>query len=314
MTNQKDIESVLNIAKENGLHLKHEGADINETGMDFQVVFAEDDSGVTWVLRKPRRPDVIERAAAESDVLTFLRSYVTVSVPDWRIHTPELIAYPKLDGIPAAVIDLEKKQYVWNMEHEPPSDDFVRSLAAALAGLHGADPAAASKSGIEIIKPDDVRQRAAESMDRVKKEIGVSEPLWQRWQTWINDSSYWPDFSALIHGDLHPPHILIGPNQSVTGLLDWTEAKVADPAKDFVLYQAIFGEKETKRLLQSYQAEGGRIWPKMQEHVTEWQAAYPVETAKFALQTGQEEHMQMAREMLGLADTKGYRLPPDDSV
>ncbi|KXZ23406.1 macrolide 2'-phosphotransferase [Bacillus nakamurai] len=314
MTNQKDIESVLNIAKENGLHLKHEGADINETGMDFQVVFAEDDSGVTWVLRKPRRPDVIERAAAESDVLTFLRSYVTVSVPDWRIHTPELIAYPKLDGIPAAVIDLEKKQYVWNMEHEPPSDDFVRSLAAALAGLHGADPAAASKSGIEIIKPDDVRQRAAESMDRVKKEIGVSEPLWQRWQTWINDSSYWPDFSALIHGDLHPPHILIGPNQCVTGLLDWTEAKVADPAKDFVLYQAIFGEKETKRLLQSYQAEGGRIWPKMQEHVTEWQAAYPVETAKFALQTGQEEHMQMAREMLGLADTKGYRLPPDDSV
>ncbi|WP_049627831.1 macrolide 2'-phosphotransferase [Bacillus sp. JFL15] len=306
MTKQREIESVLNIAKENGLRLKHEGADINETGMDFQVVFAEDDSGVTWVLRKPRRPDVIERAAAESDVLVFLRSHAAVSVPDWRVHTPELIAYPKLDGKPAAAIDLDKKQYVWNMEHEPPSDGFVGSLAAALAGLHGADPDAASRSGIEIIKPDDVRQRAAESMDHIKKEIGVSEQLWQRWQTWINDSSYWPDFSALIHGDLHPPHILIGENQRVTGLLDWTEAKVADPAKDFVLYQLILGEKETKRLMKSYEAEGGRVWPKMQEHVTEWQAAYPVETAKFALQTGQEEHMQMAREMLGLSDSKGY--------
>lgn len=306
MTKQRDIESVLNIAKENGLQLKCEGADINETGMDFQVVFAEDDSGVTWVLRKPRRPDVIERASAESNVLAFLRSYAAVSVPDWRIHTPELIAYPKLEGKPAAAIDLDKKQYVWNMEHEPPSDGFVGSLAAALAGLHGADPAAASRAGIEIIKPDDVRQRTAESMDHIKKEIGVSEPLWQRWQTWINDSSYWPDFSALIHGDLHPPHILIGHNQRVTGLLDWTEAKVADPAKDFVLYQVILGEKETKRLMKSYQAEGGRVWPKMQEHVTEWQAAYPVETAKFALQTGQEEHMQMAREMLGLSDPKGY--------
>ncbi|MEC1926167.1 macrolide 2'-phosphotransferase [Bacillus velezensis] len=303
---QREIESVLNIAKENGLRLKYEGADINETGMDFQVIFAEDDNGVTWVLRKPRRPDVIERAAAESDVLAFLLSHAAVSVPDWRIHTPELIAYPKLDGIPAAAIDLDKKQYVWNMEHEPPSDGFVGSLAAALAGLHGADPDAASRSGIEIIKPDDVRQRAAESMDHIKKEIGVSEQLWKRWQTWINDSSYWPDFSGLIHGDLHPPHILIGENQRVTGLLDWTEAKVADPAKDFVLYQVILGEKETKRLMKSYEAEGGRVWPKMQEHVTEWQAAYPVETAKFALQTGQEEHMQMARDMLGLSDPKGY--------
>ncbi|MEW4024987.1 macrolide 2'-phosphotransferase [Bacillus sp. YAF8] len=306
MTKQREIESVLNIAKENGLRLKHEGADINETGMDFQVVFAEDDSGVTWVLRKPRRPDVIERAAAESAVLVFLRSHAAVSVPDWRVHTPELIAYPKLDGKPAAAIDLDKKQYVWNMEHEPPSDGFVGSLAVALAGLHGADPDAASRSGIEIIKPDDVRQRAAESMDHIKKEIGVSEQLWKRWQTWINDSSHWPDFSALIHGDLHPPHILIGENQRVTGLLDWTEAKVADPAKDFVLYQMILGEKETKRLMKSYEAEGGRVWPKMQEHVTEWQAAYPMETAKFALQTGQEEHMQMAREMLGLSDSKGY--------
>ncbi|AJK64041.1 hypothetical protein KHU1_0071 [Bacillus amyloliquefaciens KHG19] len=41
---------------------------------------------------------------------------------------------------------------------------------------------------------------------------------------------------------MHPPHILIGENQRVTGLLDWTEAKVADPAKDFVLYQVILGE------------------------------------------------------------------------
>ncbi|WP_286174308.1 hypothetical protein [Pseudomonas sp. ISL-88] len=40
--------------------------------------------------------------------------------------------------------------------------------------------------------------------------------------------------------------------------------------------------------------------------MTELQAAYPVETAAFALQTGQEEHMKMAREMLGLSDPKSY--------
>ncbi|MDI5788916.1 hypothetical protein PO124_12395 [Bacillus licheniformis] len=50
-------------------------------------------------------------------------------MPDWRIHTPELIAYPELPGVPAAVIDMDIKNYVWNMEHEPPAEAFTRSLA-----------------------------------------------------------------------------------------------------------------------------------------------------------------------------------------
>lgn len=115
---------------------------------------------------------MLSKERLQKAAFAFLRSHAAVAVPDWRIHTPELIAYPKLDGIPAAAIDLDKKQYVWNMEHEPPSDGFVGSLAAALAELHGADPDAASRSGIEIIKPDDVRQRAAESMDHIKKKSG----------------------------------------------------------------------------------------------------------------------------------------------
>lgn len=61
----------------------------------------------------------------------------------------------------------------------------------------------------------------------------------------------------LIHGDLHPPHILIDRDLRVTGLLDWTEAKVADPAKDFLLYQTILGETETARLIGFYEEAGG---------------------------------------------------------
>lgn len=106
--------------------------------------------------------------------------------------------------------------------------------------------------------------------------------------------------TTLIHGDLHPPHILINQSEQVTGLLDWTEAKVADPAKDFIFFQMLFGEEETARLLEYYDQAGGRIWAKMQEHISEMQAAYPLEVAKFALQTQQEEHIKMALEALGV--------------
>ncbi|WP_276736329.1 macrolide 2'-phosphotransferase MphK [Bacillus sp. (in: firmicutes)] len=303
MTNLNEkqlITEIVGLARSQGLAVHSENAKLNETGMDFQVVFAEDDTGLPWVLRKPRRSDVVERAASEGRTLAFLRTVLTADVPDWRIHTPELIAYPMLKGTPAAGIDLEQKQYVWNMDHQPPSDDFVRTLADILAELHGTDQISAGQSGIEVIRPEDFRQMTADSMVDVKNKLGVSTTLWERWQKWIDDDAYWPGFSSLIHGDLHPPHILIDQNRRVTGLLDWTEAKVADPAKDFVLYQTIFGEKETARLLEYYDQAGGRKWAKMQEHISEMQAAYPLEVAKFALQTQQEEHINMALEALGV--------------
>ncbi|MDY7433078.1 macrolide 2'-phosphotransferase MphK [Bacillus sp. V26] len=302
MTNPNErqlITEIVALARNQGLTVHSDNAQLNETGMDFQVVFAEDDTGMPWVLRKPRRSDVVERAASEGRTLAFLRANLTADVPNWKFHMPELIAYPKLSGTPAAGIDLEQKQYVWNMSHQPPSDNFVHTLAEILAELHGMNQTSAGQSGIEVVMPEDFRKMTAESMADVKNKFGVSKQLWERWQTWINDDAYWPGFSALIHGDFHPPHILIDQNEHVTGLLDWTEAKVADPAKDFVFYHMIFGEKETARLLECYDQAGGRVWSKMQDHISEMQAAYPLEIAKFALQTQQEEHVNMALEALG---------------
>lgn len=295
-----NMEQMLGLAETYGLQLKSEGAEINESGMDFQVVFADDESGRRWVLRRPRRDDVIKRAAAEGRVLKMLRGRLQAEVPEWQIDEPELIAYPMLAGVPAAVIDMEIRNYVWNMKHQPPAEPFVRSLAQTLADLHGIDHHAAKEAGVQVMSPDDVRQKKADDMERIKEELGVSEMLWERWQRWISDDSYWPRHSVLIHGDLHPPHILIDRDLRVTGLLDWTEAKVADPAKDFLLYQTILGETETARLIGFYEEAGGRVWPGMKRHIAEMQAAYGIEIAMFALLTKKKEHMDMAFEALGL--------------
>lgn len=68
-TVNEQIEHTLKLAEKHGLRLKRKHAEINESGMDFQVVFAEDEAGKSWVLRKPRRDDVIERAVYEGKVL-----------------------------------------------------------------------------------------------------------------------------------------------------------------------------------------------------------------------------------------------------
>lgn len=133
------VADMLRIAKNNGLRIDPSRVEINESGMDFQVAFVTDEDGKPWVLRKPRRPDVMDRADNEYKVLQLLQRHLAVAVPNWRVYTSELIAYPLLEGTPAATVDPVSNGYAWKMEHDPLPAAFVSSLAQALATLHGVD-------------------------------------------------------------------------------------------------------------------------------------------------------------------------------
>jgi macrolide phosphotransferase len=298
---QTRIEEIIQIARNAGLHLREDKMELNESGMDFQVAFAHDENGTAWVLRLPRREDVLSRADNEKQVLKLVSRLLPVAVPDWRIYTPEIIAYPILPGIPAANLDMAAGGYAWNINHEELPEAFTDSLAETLAALHAVDHEEARAAGIRIKSPMEARQEYAGFMEEVRSKLGVAEELWERWQRWINDDSCWPEHSALVHGDLHPPHILVDTaSQRVSGFIDWTEAEVSNPAKDFNIYYALFGETGLRALLSKYEKAGGRVWPRMVEHIAGQWDAYPVLVAKFALLSGNEDTMKMARNALGL--------------
>jgi len=300
MTTNKRVDDLLALAVQNGLQIDPTTITINESGLDFLAVFANTTDGVPWVLRAPRRNDVLQSAAYEKRVLDLLHNSLPVAVPDWQIYTPELIAYPKLQGVPAATTNPEMKNYDWYLNPQSLPPAFVESLAQALAALHGVDHDADAHAGLRVKQPAEVRASLAEKMNEVKRVFGVSAALWQRWQAWIADDSLWPEHSALVHGDLHPGHIVVDPDGRVTGLLDWTEAEVADPTIDFTAYYAIFGEAALADLLAHYEKAGGRIWPRIIDHIAETMAAYPLQIAAFALRSGLEEYMAMARATLGV--------------
>ncbi|RED54403.1 macrolide 2'-phosphotransferase [Cohnella lupini] len=303
------IKNILDLAARSGLNVVAESAEVNESGLDFLAVFAKTEDGESWVIRQPRRSDVVESAAYERKVLKVVQPYLPVAVPDWRICTPELIAYPRLEGQPAATINPEAMNYDWIIDPQAPPEAFIQSLAESIVALHGIDPAIAETAGVRVKQPADVRRILSDRMDEVKRVFGVSESLWQRWQAWLAEDSYWPPHSSFIHGDLHPGHIVVDSDGKVTGLLDWTEGEVADPASDFTVYYAAFGELGLDRLLAEYKKAGGTTWPRMKNHIVELYAAYPVLIAIFALKSGLEEYVSMARSSLGVNEY-GEELPP----
>ncbi|AKL96115.1 hypothetical protein CACET_c26700 [Clostridium aceticum] len=297
----KDMKQVIEIAKKHNIILKEETMQFNESGLDFQVVFAQDESGTDWVLRLPRREDVMPRTRVEKQALDLVNQYVkSFQAPNWIIYTDELIAYKKLDGVPAGTIDHNIGNYDWEIDINNVPESFHKSLGRVLVELHSIPSDKAAELGLVVQTPEEARMSMKHRMDVVKAKFGVGENLWNRWQAWIDDDEMWPKKTGLIHGDVHAGHTMIDKDGNVTGLIDWTEAKVTDISNDFVFNYKAFGEGGLEALILAYKEAGGYYWPKMKEHIIELDAAYPVSIAEFALVSGMGEYDQMAKEALGM--------------
>lgn len=298
------IAGLLRAAGEAGLRLDPDTASLDESGADFLVAHGRDEERAAWIVRKPRRPDVMARAAEERRALALVRPRLPVAVPDWRIVTGDVIAYPRLAGEPAAVVDPAAGGYVWRFDPAHPPAEFTSSLGAVLASLHRIDPAEAAVAGLRVRSPADIRADIAEEMERAREILDIPDTLWARWHRWLADDGYWPRASAVVHGDLHPPHILVDEAHRVVGLLDWTEAHVADPAMDFTLQFGAMGSTALDALLAGYQQAGGAMGPRMREHVIESWLAYPATIASFARVTGEETHRQLAQSLIDASVTQ----------
>ena len=296
----KDKKEIIEMAREHGLNLKKESLKYNESGLDFQVIMAQSEKGKDWVLRIPRRKDVMAISKKEKEILDFVNGKISIEVPIWEIYTEELIAYQLLTGVPAGTIDPEAEIYIWKIDEKNLPIQFIKTLAEAMVSLHQINLKDFANTGIELKTIDQCRKNMRTRMEKVKEEFNVNQTLWRRWQKWLDDDSLWPDRTALIHGELHAGHILIDDNSSVTGLIDWTEAEVSDIAKDFVAYYMIFGKEALDKLISYYQEAGGYVWPNMMKHIIEYNATYPLDIAEFAIRSGLREYREMARKSLGV--------------
>jgi macrolide phosphotransferase len=296
--NAKSRQEVLELSHKNGLAIEESSIKFNESGLDFQVVLATDVDGTRWILRLPRREDVLPSVDREKRTLELIAPLLSVEVPRWTICTNELIAYRALNGVPAGTIDPEAKAYVWEIDLANVPDRFHESLARGIVSLHQVGVEKAREVGLPVKTAEEVRVEMKHRMDAVKSEFGVGQTLWKRWQSWLDNDEVWMRETVLTHGDLHAGHILINEQAQVTGFIDWTEASVADPARDFVAHYRTFGLDALNKLISAYAEAGGRTWSRMADHAIELNATFALEIAEFALKSGLDEYRQMAVQSL----------------
>ncbi|MDC0743077.1 macrolide 2'-phosphotransferase [Polyangium mundeleinium] len=290
--------ALLAAARRAGLRVTTEMADFDRSGLDFLVVHAHDEEGVPWVVRTPRRLSVASAARVEARVLDLVRAHLPVAVPHWRVFTDQVIAYPRLGGVPAITVD-PAAGVVWNrIDPQAPAAVFITSFAEAVAALQKVDARAIEAAGVPTKSIEDSRAEIARAMDDTRAVLAPPEVVWARWQRWLANDAIWPRHLAMVHGDLHPGHLLLDEEGRLTGILDWTEAHLGDPSIDFSIFAGAFGKTALESCIERFEAAGGTTWSGLAAHAAERWAAAPALGAKWGLTTGNDAVIEFSRTML----------------
>jgi macrolide phosphotransferase len=270
---------MLREAKENGLDLR-DRYEVDQSGWDFLVLHVTTTDGTRWILRSPRHTDG-PYLPAEGRLLDHVRPLLPVAVPDWRISTHTLIAYPRLPGVQAD-------------GHWSPTDD---TLGRCIALLHSLPTDVPQALGVPVFEPDRQRQWIADRLAEARAEYVIADDRWRRWQDWLADTDRWPRGMVLARSDLHPQHLLVDGGRLV-GLIDWADATIGDPSMDFVDPYACLAPAVFERLLADYERHGGHVWPGMREHIAHRASLEPVINGLYGLETGRTDLIDQARAAL----------------
>lgn len=205
-----------------------------------------------WVFRLPRRSEGARELARERPVLELVRR---VLAPDVRVPRPELFAEPAPD-FPYPVVGHRLVEGVAADHPEVPVHRALPAqLGSALGRLHAVPPDRARVAGVGE-DPDGVRawdRELREVADDLRGRSAVADAALDR----LAGEEVPEDYAGpprLIHNDLCPDHVLLRPDTgALSGLIDWTDAALADPALDFVFPVTWRGWTFTEALLRSYE-------------------------------------------------------------
>jgi aminoglycoside phosphotransferase (APT) family kinase protein len=205
-----------------------------------------------WVFRLPRRPEGARELAREPPVLDLVRP---VLAPDVAVPRPELFAHPGPD-FPYPVVGHRLVEGVGADHPDVPEHPALPAqLGATLGRLHAVSTDRARDAGVDV-DPDGVRAWDRE-MREVLDELRGTSPVADAALNRLPDEEEVPaDYAGplrFIHNDLCPDHVLVRRDTGeLSGLIDWTDAALADPALDFVFPVTWRGWGFTEDLLASY--------------------------------------------------------------
>jgi aminoglycoside phosphotransferase (APT) family kinase protein len=113
-----------------------------------------------------------------------------------------------------------------------------------------------------------------------------------------------------VHGDLFDEHLLLDDAGCVSGIIDWGDACLADPALDFAGLYAWLGEEFVRQVLDHY---GGPVDAAIMQQIAFRARCAALTTYGWSLQghgTSPADRLQMVRTAFGISPRRATRAVP----
>lgn len=175
--------------------------------------------GREYVARFVTDSDATDRQQREIELRDLVRDRVTVPVP----------RSAAVGGTRGLRFTLDERLPGISAEHRPVSELGERDLAAMLTGLRGVSTLDAADLGVPRQEPhqlSELREQAALAAERMAGKGQLDGPLLP-WAPMPHDA-----MPVMVHADLKGEHLLVGEDGAVSGVIDWTDAEIGDPATD----------------------------------------------------------------------------------
>ena len=254
-----------------------------------------------FIFKFPRRKNLNKQYATEVYLLQYLedQQQSLLNIPkvvyNWLggdIYPLRFYGYQKIAGIP-----LEKK-------HLNPqiSDNIAIQLAQCISSLH-AIPVANLKNTLvpyyEISQWIDMFNELQKKVEKIlfpyiepNIQAYISQ-MFTEYFSWNEKLVFRP---TLVHNDLMKGNILFDPNQhKITGIIDFGDGCVGDPARDFAGIKFDFGIPFAKQTFDLYQ---GTIDKYFWNRVCFYEKCVPFYIMDYGLVTKSEKHLKQGLEYL----------------
>ena len=182
-----------------------------------------------WVFRFPKHAGGGETLLSEAMLLSWLAPHLPLPVP-----APPFIGQPTLP-FPEAFTGAAKLEGTAGLRCPTPDlAEVGRSLGYFLRILHAQNTAEAQRLGLGLdFDPTFADWQEDALADAAASADAGHLPDAEKWRRVLGQPpASPPQRFAVLHADLAAEHVLLGERGEITGILDWADAALGDPARD----------------------------------------------------------------------------------
>lgn len=187
-----------------------------------------------YTFRFPRRKIALQLLEREKIILPHIHSRLNLQAPKPVFYgkPSKLFPWPFLGStlVPGQCAD---KAYLNKTERR----NAATTIALFLKNLHSFDKEEIRSLGIgqDILGEFNIRSKINQGLDNLKQIQSLGYTLnYSRLEKVLHstDTDYRAPKETLVHGDFYVRHLIIDANKSITGIIDWGDIHIGDPAID----------------------------------------------------------------------------------